>query len=170
VVLGSAARARDGVPPQICANQRRISLLVAPILTQNSLFADLFRDLFFLGFDGADDGAEGRFSMLLGAFRWRRCSWNQWVTVLGPLDTEEVVGSNSIAAKLRKLEPHLDLTLSCRILDQGNALGIATPLSPHAKTSPCVLDPSELAPTAPVCRGGGPKPNGRAAAKACGHY
>jgi hypothetical protein len=41
---------------------------------QFSVDSDLFRDLFFLGFDGADDGAEGGFSMLLGAFRCRRCS------------------------------------------------------------------------------------------------
>jgi len=36
--------------------------------------SDLFRDLFFLGFNGADDGAEGVFLMPLGAFRCRRCS------------------------------------------------------------------------------------------------
>jgi hypothetical protein len=29
--------------------------------------------------------------MSLGAFRCRRCSWNQWVTVLGPLDTDSVL-------------------------------------------------------------------------------
>jgi hypothetical protein len=43
------------------------------MLPQNGLF-DLFRDLFFFGFDGADDGAEACFWMLLGAIRCRRCS------------------------------------------------------------------------------------------------
>jgi hypothetical protein len=39
--------------------------------------SDLFLDLFFSGFDGADDGAEGGFWMTFGAFRCRRCPWNQ---------------------------------------------------------------------------------------------
>ena len=59
-------------------------------------FVDLFRDLFFLDFDGADDGAERAFWMIFSASRCRRCSWNQWVTVLELFDTEEVVGSNPI--------------------------------------------------------------------------
>jgi hypothetical protein len=57
---------------------------------------DLFLDLFFFDFDGADDGAEFGFWMSWDANRCRRCSCNQSVTVKDSVDTEEVVGSNPI--------------------------------------------------------------------------
>jgi hypothetical protein len=44
---------------------------IAACMFCRSGYPDLFRDLFFLGFDGADDSAEGGFLMLLGAFRKR---------------------------------------------------------------------------------------------------
>ena len=45
--------------------------------------------------------------MILGAFRCRRCSWNQWVTVLEMIDTEEVVGSNPIMLGCFNIKPVL---------------------------------------------------------------
>lgn len=53
-------------------------------------------DLFFLDSDGADDGAENGSWMTSGAYRRRRCPWNQRVAVKNLVDTEAAAGSNPV--------------------------------------------------------------------------
>ena len=48
--------------------------IYTPLASEGPPIPDLFPDLFFLGFDGADDGAEAGFWMSLDANRCRRCS------------------------------------------------------------------------------------------------